>query len=207
MPPRSTSYADDLYSKYPLSSSRRSESRTSLVMSTSPSSLPASSAVSARSSSRRRHEKSLLKPGAEGKLLVPDVKMKTSGLSQSNDSSYDAASVSSWRSGSSYPASSRRSVRSPLSRYGSQISDGSMLGRSPESNPMSLPTLKRPTVEARSWSYDNLVTYPVMPPIPRKEKRMQRQVVDGEEKEVEVEVEVTQPIKRLFLFSGKDASL
>jgi hypothetical protein len=72
---------------------------------------------------------------------------------------------------------------------------------------MSLPTLKRPTVEARSWSYDNLVTYPVMPPIPKKEKRMQRQVVNGEEKEVEIEVEVTQPIKRLFLFSGKDASL
>ena len=146
--PRSTSYADDLYSKYPLSSSRRSESRTSLVMSTSPTSLPASCAASARSSSRRRHEKSLLKPGAEGKLLVPDVKMKTSSLSQSNDSSYDAASLSSWRSGSSYPASSRRSVRSPLSRYGSQISEGSMLGHSPESTMASLPTLKRPTVES-----------------------------------------------------------
>jgi hypothetical protein len=71
----------------------------------------------------------------------------------------------------------------------------------------SLPTLKRPTVETRSWSYDNLVTYPVMPPIPKKEKRLQKQVVDGEEKVVEVEVEVAQPIKRLFLFSGKDASM
>jgi hypothetical protein len=70
---------------------------------------------------------------------------------------------------------------------------------------VSLP--KRPCVETRSWSYDNLVTYPVMPPIPKKEKRIQRQVVDGEEQEVEVEVEITQPLKRLFLFSGKEASL
>lgn len=60
---------------------------------------------------------------------------------------------------------------------------------------------------ARSWSYDNLVTYPVMPPITKKEKRIQRQVVDGEEQDVEVEVEITQPMKRLFLFSGKEASL
>lgn len=139
---RSTSYADDLYSKYPLSSSRRSESRTSLVMSSSP---PTSCAASARSSSRRRQEKSLLKPGAEGKLLVPDVKMKTSGASQSNDSSYDAVSVSSWKSGSSYTASSRRSVRSPLSRYGSEISEGGMLMQSPHSNIVPLP--KRPCVE------------------------------------------------------------
>jgi len=66
---------------------------------------------------------------------------------------------------------------------------------------------KRPAVEIRSWSYDNLMTYPVMLPTLRKEKRIQRQVVNGEEKEVEVEVEITQPFKQLFLFSGKDASV
>ena len=60
---------------------------------------------------------------------------------------------------------------------------------------------------ARSWSYDNLMTYPVMPPTMRKEKRIQRQVVDGVEKDVEVEVQVTQPFKQLFLFSGKEASV
>jgi hypothetical protein len=49
------------------------------------------------------------------------------------------------------------------------------------------------------------MTYPVMQPTLKKEKRIQRQVVDGEEKEVEVEI--TQPFKQLFLFSGKDASV
>jgi len=70
-----------------------------------------------------------------------------------------------------------------------------------------LSTTKRPAVETRSWSYDNLMTYPVMHPTLKKEKRIQRQVVNGEEKDVEVEVEVTQPFKQLFLFSGKEASL
>jgi len=51
------------------------------------------------------------------------------------------------------------------------------------------------------------MTYPVMPPTMRKEKRIQRQVVDGVEKDVEVEVQVTQPFKQLFLFSGKEASV
>ena len=37
---------------------------------------------------------------------------------------------------------------------------------------------------------------------PKKEKRIERKVVDGVEQDVEVEVEVTQPIKRLFLFGG-----
>ena len=60
---------------------------------------------------------------------------------------------------------------------------------------------------ARSWSYDNLMTYPVMQPPRRREKRIQKQVVDGEERDVEVEVEITQSFKQLFLFSGKDASL
>ena len=51
------------------------------------------------------------------------------------------------------------------------------------------------------------MTYPVMQPPSRREKRIQRQVVNGEERDIEVEVEVTQSFKQLFLFSGKDASL
>jgi hypothetical protein len=88
-----------------------------------------------------------------------------------------------------------------------------------------LPPTKRPVVEskplftisimcqnlplppARSWSYDNLMTYPVMQPTMKKEKRIQKQVVDGEERDVEVEVEMPPPFKQLFLFSGKEASL
>lgn len=220
---RSVSYADDLYSKYPLSFSRRSESRTSLSI---PGSYPTSS-TSSRVSSRQQ-EKSLLKPGAEGKLLVPDVKLRVNIGSSLSPSVASSASLSSWRSESSYPASSRRSVRSPLSRHSSEISEGALSDQGSKSDDdESLPAPRRPTVEstlwfssailfqmsylmffpARSWSYDNLMTYPVMQPPRRREKRIQKQVVDGEERDVEVEVEITQSFKQLFLFSGKDASL
>lgn len=61
-------------------------------------------------------------------------------------------------------------------------------------------------VSVRSWSYDNIKTYPVMMPPPKKEKRIETRIVDGNLKEVEVEVEVVQPLKRLFLFHGKETS-
>jgi hypothetical protein len=219
---RSVSYADDLYSKYPLSFSRRSESRTSLGI---PGSYPTSSAASFR----QQQEKSLLKPGAEGKLLVPDVKLKVKASSSLSPSAASSTSLSSWRSGSSYPASSRRSIRSPLNRHSSEFSEGTLSDQGSKSDDDEpLPAPRRPNVEsklslffhllcvpnakpsfasARSWSYDNLMTYPVMQPPSRREKRIQRQVVNGEERDIEVEVEVTQSFKQLFLFSGKDASL
>jgi hypothetical protein len=96
-------------------------------------------------------------------------------------------------------------MRSPLSRYGSEISEGGSDSYTKVDADEGLSMAKRPAVETRSWSYDNLMTYPVMQPTLKKEKRIQRQVVDGEEKEVEVEI--TQPFKQLFLFSGKDASV
>ena len=40
---------------------------------------------------------------------------------------------------------------------------------------------------------------------PKKEKRMEKRVVDGKEVEVEVEFEVFPERKRLFLFPGKSA--
>jgi len=43
-------------------------------------------------------------------------------------------------------------------------------------------------------------------PRPKKEKRMESRLVDGELKEVEVEVEIVQPLKRLFLFPDKETS-
>jgi hypothetical protein len=45
----------------------------------------------------------------------------------------------------------------------------------------------------------------MMPP-PKKEKRIETHVVDGKLEEVEVEVEIVQPLKRLFLFHGKEVS-
>lgn len=42
--------------------------------------------------------------------------------------------------------------------------------------------------------------------IPKKEKRIEQRMVDGELRDVEVEVEIVEPLKRLFLFPGKDSS-
>ncbi|KAH9980328.1 hypothetical protein BGW80DRAFT_1454822 [Lactifluus volemus] len=185
--------SDDLHSKYSLAFSRRSDSRSSL----------SGSAPQAQSfpAPARRREQNILKPGAEGKLLVPDVKLK--GSSASPPHSNDGASVSSWRS-----SSTRSYLRSPLSRQGSAMSVGSgsdsMDALPDHQQPCSLPSAKRPTVETRSWSYDNMITYPVMPMPPRKEFRYERRVVDGVTTVVETEVEVQSQQKRLFLFPGKE---
>lgn len=48
------------------------------------------------------------------------------------------------------------------------------------------------------------MTFPILQLPPKKEKRIERRVIDGEERDVEVEVEVVQPLKRLFLFPGKE---
>ena len=55
---------------------------------------------------------------------------------------------------------------------------------------------------ARAWSYDNVLTYPCMVPPTRTTKRIEKRMVDGVEREVEVEFEL--PLKRLFLFPGKE---
>jgi hypothetical protein len=54
----------------------------------------------------------------------------------------------------------------------------------------------------RAWSYENVLTYPCMVPPIRTEKHHEKQVVNGVEHKVEVKVEL--PLKRLFLFPGKE---
>jgi hypothetical protein len=54
---------------------------------------------------------------------------------------------------------------------------------------------------ARAWSYDNVLTYPCMVLPVRTEKCLEKRIVDGVEREVEVKVEL--PLKRLFLFPAK----
>jgi hypothetical protein len=131
--------SDDLHSKYSLAFSRRSDSRSSLSGSGS---VPQAQSFPAPA---RRREQNILKPGAEGKLLVPDVKLK--GSSASSFHSNDGASVSSWRS-----SSTRSYLRSPLSRQGSAISvesgSDSMDALPDHQQPCSLPSAKRPTVES-----------------------------------------------------------
>ncbi|KAG1885062.1 hypothetical protein F4604DRAFT_149514 [Suillus subluteus] len=184
-PPRSSqSYSEELYTKYSLPLSRRSESRMSLFPHSASSSAqsPPLSPTSTSSSCRRRREVPLLKRGAEGRLLVPDVILT--------------------RNNSSMGLLSQRLAK-PLRRHPSEVSEDSILS---DTTSESLGTSSRPGPQIRTWSYDNIKTYPVMMPPAKKEKRIEHRMVDGEVKEVEVEVEVVQPLKRLFLFPGKETT-
>ncbi|KAF8229689.1 hypothetical protein L208DRAFT_1424024 [Tricholoma matsutake] len=181
--------SNEMIHKFSQSFNRRSESRVSLYSSPSRSQSPFPST----SPASQKRERSLLQPGAEGKLLVPDVKMKVHSSSSPSLSS-------------AWSGSRRSSVRSPLSMMSSSSSSGDEdhLTQRCESA-VSLPQMqrsqtKRSAVEGRSWSYDNFKTYPVMSLPPKKEKRTEKRLVEGVETEVEVEVEVDAPLKRLFLF-------
>ncbi|KAG6877344.1 hypothetical protein C0993_008431 [Termitomyces sp. T159_Od127] len=136
-----------------------------------------------------RKERPLVKRGAEGKLLVPNVMMRVNSHSSSTSLS------SQW--------SSQGNARSPLSQESSS-DDGEDIVQSQRcTSASSLRPPKRPTVETRSWSYDNVKTYPTMR-IPKKtriEKHKEKRIVDGQEVEVEVEVEVEEKPKCLFLFA------
>ena len=189
-PPRNKT-VDELYSKYNLAFARRSESRTSIHSSPSVLSMPCSLPTSVAPIVKKK-EVPILKKGAEGRLLVPDVKLKVS-------TSYVNIPGS--------PASSSR-----MSRKASGFSDGSLSAqdelmfkaRPVESMSLLLAYLFlcSPVLEVRAWSYDNVLTYPCMVPPTRTEKRFEKRVVDGVEQEVEVEIEL--PLKRLFLFPGKE---
>ncbi|KAG2037835.1 hypothetical protein BDR03DRAFT_1091640 [Suillus americanus] len=184
-PPRSSqSYSEELYAKYSLPLTRRSESRMSLFPHSASSSArsPPLSPTSTSSSCRRRREVPLLKRGAEGRLLVPDVILT--------------------RNNSSMGLLSQRLAK-PLKRHPSEASQDSILT---DTTSESLGTPSRPVPQTRTWSYDNIKTYPVMMPPAKREKRIEHHMVDGEVKEVEVEVEVVQPLKRLFLFPGKETT-
>ena len=167
--------------------------------------LQSHSRSSTASSQPIKREGSILLPGAEGKLLVPDVKLKVRTGSNTSISSANATPMS--------PTSSRKSARSPLSRTSNSDSREEIRTSF---------TLKRPTIEssssslsvfhaslaislftARSWSYDNVKTYPIMELPPKKVKKLETQIIDGEECQVEVEVEVHEERKRLFLFAPK----
>jgi hypothetical protein len=182
---------EELYLKYSQPFSRRSESRASLYPSSS------GTAQSYPSTAPRR-ERFLVHPGAQGKLLVPDVKVKAHGSSSASVSSCD------WS-----PTSERSNPDG-----GSDSDDGSAETERRDVA-MSLPLPRRPTFESelsrtactragtegtralseRSFSHGSL--YDLMPLPTKREKRIEKQVVDGVEVEVEVEFEVMQPLKRL----------
>ncbi|KAH9924692.1 uncharacterized protein BXZ73DRAFT_103531 [Epithele typhae] len=157
----------ELYRQYSASFMRRSESRNSVPRASTLSTSPTGSA----------REVSILKPGAEGLLLVPDVKMRrvNSGMSSTDGSS----------------VASDASVDSVTTESDEDDLEAAC----------SLPT-SRPS-NNRTWSYaSEKYTYPIMRVAPKKVKRIERQVIDGVEQDVEVEILVEEPIKRLFLFGG-----
>ncbi|KAI9058516.1 hypothetical protein FKP32DRAFT_1614925 [Trametes sanguinea] len=199
-----------MYKQYSASFNRRSESRASLHHHARASGLSTSPTGSARSALAR--EVSIVAPGAEGRLLVPDVKMRRVNSSMS---SIDGSSSASWGSTSAAlstigSVTSRR--RSPLSRQNSDASVDTVETQSDEDElealrlaACSAPSASRRRMSAneRSWSYSSeTFTYPIPPRKPKIVKRIEKQVIDGVEQEVEVEVEEYEPIKRLFLFGG-----
>ncbi|GLB45833.1 hypothetical protein LshimejAT787_3200040 [Lyophyllum shimeji] len=194
LPTHAVSESDaELLTQFSQSFRRNSGSSTCLSTSPAPlSTFPSSSSSFPMTPPQQKRERSLLKRGAEGKLLVPQVMMRV-------NSGTSSASPLSQRSTSS------RSTKSPRSRANWSNDEDDRTQRCDGAS--SLPqTIKRPTVESRSWSYDNIKTYPIMrlPPKTRIEKRKEKRIVDGAEVEVEVDVEVQieEKVKRLFLFSA-----
>jgi hypothetical protein len=142
-------------------------------------------------------ERPILPQGAEGKLLVPDVKLKARCQCLSGASIESAP----------YTSSSRKP---------SKIQDSNKQGQ----GVLTLLTLGQPSFKstyfyllyllsqliyhsARPWSYDGMQTYPVLKLPPKKQIRILIKIVDGEEVEVETEVEVHEKPKKLFLFAPK----
>ncbi|KAJ7134748.1 hypothetical protein C8R44DRAFT_870347 [Mycena epipterygia] len=190
-----SSLHSELLSSFEDSFARRTSSRLSLC-----SSSPASSAAGSPPRKRSR-------PLATGMLLVPDVLKRATPTESYQpmlmDRGRDAPAPRRHSSGA-LPASSfpGARMRSPLSSTLSASSDDEL--PEPEDAEeaaylrehalLSSVPPRRPAVETRSWSYDNVRTYPVMAmPATVKELR----VVNG----VEVEVEVPRPLKRLFTFA------
>ncbi|KAJ6477318.1 hypothetical protein C8R47DRAFT_645725 [Mycena vitilis] len=194
----SSSAHSELFSTYDDAMTRRTSSRLSLV-----SSSPASSTMSASPPRKSRAQL------AAASLLVPAVLLNPPTRTPSTES-LSSLNPAVGRTGRRHSAGSfgaQRRVRSPLSTSGSVVSsnsddedaltepeDAEEAAYVAQCPPQARPP-RRPQIETRSWSYDNVRTYPVMKMPPLKELRVVN--VDGVEREVEVE----QPRKCLFTFA------
>ncbi|KAJ2930525.1 hypothetical protein H1R20_g6573, partial [Candolleomyces eurysporus] len=158
---------ENLYTQFSEALTRRAESRLSPGYRTASRSPSFSSGTS---TSVLKQDRSILMPGAEGKLLVPNVKLKVRSSSRALHYSVGRSLCCSCS-----PCSALRT-----------FSNEDVAPRSP-------------LVEAHSWSYSDVLTYPVMQHPKNIVKRIERQIVDGRKVEVEVEVEL--PPKKLFLFA------
>lgn len=117
---------DELIAKFNEKFTTRCEARLAQSSSNSRSSTPTSQPI--------KRERSILQPGAEGKLLVPDVKLKVRTASSASVSGANATPRS---------PGSRKSAKSPLSRTGGSDEEQEEIRTSF--------TLKRPTIESSSF--------------------------------------------------------
>ncbi|KAF9521941.1 hypothetical protein CPB83DRAFT_900097 [Crepidotus variabilis] len=154
--------------------------------------------IKTTSASSCARKQNLIASSARGKLLVPDIELKAhTGSSSSLSSTQSLTPLSS-------PATSTTGDTVSSFRPGRSTSSPPLATRflSEEDERYSPSwTLRRPTIETRTWSYDGVTTYPIMQLPPKKITRIERRVVDGEECDVEVEVEVYEKKKCLFLFA------
>ncbi|KAJ7025360.1 hypothetical protein C8F04DRAFT_1269251 [Mycena alexandri] len=219
-----SSLNSELLSSFEDSLARRTSSRLSLFP--SPASSVAGSPPSASTSmgvsppSRKANRAQM---AAKGMLLVPDVLLRQQPV-RSSDSLVGMAAAAERtgrrHSAGSFPGCSTgpgRRMLSPLSGASTSASShssssdderdsGSASARTePEDAEEAAyvracgdETVRRPNIETRSWSYDNVRTYPVMALPPSKELR---RVVGADGVEREVEVEVQPERKRLFNFA------
>lgn len=123
--PRAQSETAALYSKFHATLLRKHESRASPQYAAA-----ASPASSTRSVLPTRREIPLVKPGAEGMLLVPDVKMRRASSMVSVDAVRSPLSYASLGG----PGANSRQKRSPLSRQGSATSFTKMATSGSESS-------------------------------------------------------------------------
>ncbi|KAF9488679.1 hypothetical protein BDN71DRAFT_1435968 [Pleurotus eryngii] len=137
-------------------------------------------------------ERSLAHPDAEGQLLVPNVKMRVHRSSTAGLESPPSASTS---------PGSRRAPRSPLAQANSSAIADAAAARCDSTAAFPGAYHTRPAFETRPWSYDNVMTYPIMKLPPKKVKHLEKRVINGVEQQVEVEVEVEEVRKKLFLFA------
>lgn len=147
------SETQNLLSKYSASFNRRAESA------------PSRSFRDATSPPKR--ERPFLPSGAEGQLLVPDVMLRVQGSS---------SSLAPSSSSSPNLRGSRPTVRSPLASSCMSEPDAPMHQKVPSTEKSKRPTTERKSLAlcfyepisyhlclVRSWSYDNMPTYAIMP--------------------------------------------
>ncbi|KAI0087022.1 hypothetical protein BDY19DRAFT_986340 [Irpex rosettiformis] len=192
---RARSEAEELYTRWDMSFTRRCESRTSAShQATLVSTSPASSTHSLPAYSSRK-TRNILKKGAEGKLLVPNVQMKRT------DSSMSLERMSLSRQGSETSVSRSKLARTE-STSGSSVTEEDEIDDTLSTLDFRPKKACSPPMSSEPW-YQNESTYPLLH-IPRKEKKMIKKVIDGKEVIQEVVVEVFPERKRLFLFPGRD---